>query len=93
MDKEAIKQFLQKEAALDSNTLLALSILAPATLGIGAGVVASKITSPSVADKKIIQDKLYNLELSEFKSELERRKKVAEIQTKAPVKQEREIRL
>jgi len=60
--------------------LLMLGLLGSAGIGAGAGALASKVTSPDVGDHKAIQNKLHSLELKEFRTELERRKKLADKQ-------------
>ena len=60
---------------LDKAVLAALA--APLAAGVGAGAIASHVTSPGSTDRKIIQNKLHSLELQEFRTELERRKKLA----------------
>lgn len=79
--------YMSKEASVGSsvataskwvadNALLA-SVIAPLALGAGAGAIASHATSPDKLDQKALQNKLHSLELKEFRTQLERRKKLA----------------
>lgn len=56
-------------------------LVAPALLGVGAGLVHSKATSPSSMDQKSVQSALEAAELEEFAAELKRRRKQEEIET------------
>jgi len=66
-----------KGAQWGMDKLLLLGLLGSAGIGAGAGAIASKVTSPDVGDHRAIQNKLHSLELKEFRTELERRKKLA----------------
>jgi len=57
--------------------LLLGGLLLSTGIGAGAGALASKLSSPDIGDHRAIQNKLHSLELKEFRTELERRKKLA----------------
>jgi hypothetical protein len=71
--------YICKEADLKDipGKLALLAITAPLAVGVGAGALASKMTSPSSLDHKALQNKLKSLELQEYRTELERRKELA----------------
>ena len=65
------------------------AIAAPIVLGAGAGLLHSKMTSPSKLDQESVQKALEAAELDEFMAELKRRRKQEEID-KAEADQEKE---
>lgn len=72
-----------------AESLVPYFLIAPALLGAGAGLVHSKVTSPSSMDEKAVQKALEAAELEEFAAELKRRRKQAEIE-QAESEQEKE---
>jgi hypothetical protein len=64
-------------------------LVAPALLGAGAGLLHSKVTSPTPMDEGAVQSALEASELEEFAAELKRRRKQEEIE-KARSEQEKE---
>jgi hypothetical protein len=80
MSKEAKGEVLGAASSaakwVADNALLA-TIIAPLAVGAGAGALASHATSPDKLDQKALQNKLHSLELKEFRTQLERRKKLA----------------
>jgi hypothetical protein len=75
------------------NALKTLAVVAPIGAGVGAGMLASKLDSPSEEELESEQQKLYDMELKEFRLELQRRKKVQEMQDKIERKKERSLHL
>jgi hypothetical protein len=57
-----------------ANTILPYILVLPAMLGIGTGIMHSKLTSPTPSSKELVQKRLEQAELKEFETDLMRRR-------------------
>ena len=76
-------------------TVIPYLLLAPWIVGGGAGLLHSRLTSPSPTDRESVQQALEASELDEFQAELERRRKqsLLEGENKGKVPNERSLHI
>jgi hypothetical protein len=75
------------------DNLKAVLLAAPVVAGAGAGMLASKATSPSKLDTDAMQREIELAELQEMQTELQRQKELAQTQQPRGVKNERTLRI
>jgi hypothetical protein len=73
--------------------LLAVAAVFPIVMGVTAGTMASKLTSPSGTETGNLQKQLVDAELEEALTDMRRRKEQALKQEDVPTRKEREIRI